>query len=154
MTKSATDIMEEIIFTSVLDAIMALKAASKGMPNTLLRDINAIHANVTRADLPADVQAAIQANVRAAFARLLKEGYSVAPSRGEPQRSPAAPAAAGARADRRPFPGGPGPRRDRPERREGPGRPDTRNGPGRGGPPRGGGGGAGGGGGGRPPKKG
>lgn len=141
MIKSATDIMEEIIFTSVIDAIMALKAASRGMPNTLLRDLNAIHANVTRADLPADVQAAIQANVRAAFARLLREGYSVAP-RGEPQRAvPTSPA--GSRPDRRPLGPPPGGRRDRPDRREGPGRPDNR-GPGRGGPR---------GGGQRPPKK-
>jgi hypothetical protein len=153
MTKSATDIMEEIIFTSVIDAIMALKAASKGMPNTLLRDLNAIHANVTRADLPADVQAAIQANVRAAFGRLLKEGYSVAP-RSEAQR-PAPMNRDGQRPDRRPLGPPPGGRRpDRPDRRDSPGRPDNR-GPGRGGPRGGGGPGGGGGGGGgpRPPKK-
>lgn len=81
MAKSATDIMQEIVFASVIDAITALKAASKGTPNTLLRDLNAVHANTTLADLPPEVQAAIQANVRAAFARLLKDGYSVAPSR-------------------------------------------------------------------------
>ena len=147
MTKSSTDIMEEIVFASVIDAIMALKAASKGMPNTLLRDLNAIHANVTKADLHPDVQAAIQANVRSAFARLLKEGYAVAPSRGEPQR--AAPMNPRPDRDRRPHPGGPVGRRDGPNRREGPGRPDSRL-PGRGGPPRGGGGA---GGGPKPPKK-
>ena len=140
MTKSATDIMEEIIFAAVIDSVMALKAASKGMPNTLLRDLNAIHANVTRADLPADVQAAIQANVRAAFSKLLKEGYTVAPRSAEPQR--AVPTRDGPRPDRRPYSGPPGGRRD------GPSRPDRRD-------PAGGRGGArpGGGGGAKPPKK-
>ena len=141
MTKSATDIMEEIIFASVIDAIMALKAASKGMPNTLLRGLNAIHANVTRADLPADVQAAIQTNVRAAFSRLLKEGYAVAPRSAEPQR--AAPMRDGPRADRRPFSPPTGGRRDRPDRRD-PGAPRAPR-PGGGGGPRSGGP--------RPPKK-
>ena len=134
MTRSATDIMEEVIFASVIDAIMALKAASKGMPNTLLRDLNAIHVNVTRADLPADVQAAIQSNVRAAFTKLLKEGYSVAPTRGgETSRPPTT--RDGPRPDRRPPP--PGGRRDRPDRRDPPGGRGPR--PGGGGP--------------RPPKK-
>ncbi len=118
MTKSATDVMEEIIFAAVIDAVQALKAASKGMPNTLLRDLNAIHANVTRADLPADVQAAIQTNVRAAFTKLLKEGYAVAPRSTEPPRG--APMRDGQRPDRRPFSPPPGGRRD------GPSRPDRR----------------------------
>jgi hypothetical protein len=132
MTKSATDIMDEILFAAVIDAIQALKAASKGMPNTLLRDLNAIHANVTRADLPADVQAAIQTNVRAAFTRLLKEGYTVAPrSAAEPPRG--APMRDGPRPDRRPYSAPPGGRRD------GPGRPDRRD-PGTGRGPRSGGG--------------
>ena len=162
MTKSATDIMEEIIFSAVIDAIQALKAASKGMPNTLLRDLNAIHANVTRADLPVDVQAAIQTNVRAAFTKLLKEGYAVAPRSAEPQRgvSPRD----GPRPDRRPFSGPPGGRRDgpaRPDRRD-PGGPRGARPGGGGGPKPGGGSGpkpSGGGGprpgdrGGRPPKK-
>lgn len=134
MVKSATDVMDEIIFASVIDAIAALKAASKGMPNTLLRDLNAIHANVTRADLHPDVQAAIQANVRAAFTKLLKEGYSVAPSRSvEPQR-PAPTPPGGPRPDRRPHSGPPGGRRDRPDSRD----PRSSRGPrpgGRGGPP-------------------
>lgn len=87
--------MQEIIFSAVIDSIMALKAASKGMPNTLLRDLNAIHANTTFADLPKDLQAAIGASVRAAFARLLKEGYSVssgqiAPPRHSPPKGEAA----------------------------------------------------------------
>ncbi|GAA0302957.1 hypothetical protein GCM10009087_10950 [Sphingomonas oligophenolica] len=80
MTKSATDLMQEIIFSAVIDSIGALKAASKGVPNTLLRDLNAVHANTTLPDLPPELQAAIAANVRSAFTRLLREGYSVAPA--------------------------------------------------------------------------
>ena len=154
MTKSATDLMEEVIFASVIDAIMALKAASKGMPNTLLRDLNAIHANVTRADLHPDVQAAIQTNVRAAFAKLLKEGYSVAPTRSvEPLRAP--PARDPRSPDRRPPAGPPGGRRDRadrPDRRDPVGGRGPRPGGGAG-PKPGGGRKPGGGGGGKPPKK-
>jgi hypothetical protein len=57
MTKSATDLMQEILFSAVLDAIGALKTASKGLPNTLLRDVGALHANTTFGDLPPEVQA-------------------------------------------------------------------------------------------------
>lgn len=80
MQRSATDVMQDVIAAAVLDAIAALKAGSGGLPNNLLRDINAIHANTTFADLPKDVQTAVTASVRAAFARLLKEGYSVSAS--------------------------------------------------------------------------
>jgi hypothetical protein len=109
MKKSATDVMQDIVFAAVIDAVAALKDASKGLPNTLLRDLNAIHANTTLADLPPPVQAAIAANVRAAFARLLKEGYSV--TTGE------------APAPRPPRPAGSPPDRTRPDRRP-PGRRD------------------------------
>ena len=88
MTKSATDIMQEIIFSAVIDSIAALKAASKGVPNTLLRDLNAVHANTTFADLPPELQAAITTSVRAAFTRLLKEGYTVSSGSPAPQRPP------------------------------------------------------------------
>jgi hypothetical protein len=126
MTKSATDLMQEIIFSAVLDAIGGLKAASKGLPNTLLRDINAIHANTTFADLPAELQASITASVRTAFQRLLKEGYSVsagapAPSRGpRPPRDGERPRREGDRAPPRREGAGP-PRREGagPPRREG-----------------------------------
>jgi hypothetical protein len=126
MRKSATDVMEEIIAAAVLDAIAALKAASRGLPNNLLRDLNAIHANTTLADLPAEVQAAVTASVRAAFSRLQKEGYSV--SGGEPA-APRPPRPGGSPgAQHRPF-RRPAPKRDG----AGPGRP-----PGKGGgrPPR------------------
>ena len=56
MAKTATEVMQEVIFSVVLDAIGALKAASKGLPNTLLRDINSIHANTTFADLPPELR--------------------------------------------------------------------------------------------------
>lgn len=88
MTKSATDVMHEIILSAVTESLEALKSASKGMPNTLLRDINAIHPNAAFADLPRELQAAISANVRAAFNRLLKEGYSVSQGQPAPARAP------------------------------------------------------------------
>jgi hypothetical protein len=88
MSRSATDVMQDIIYAAVIDGVVALKAASGGLPNNLLRELNAIHANTTLADLPADLQASIQTSVRAAFTRLLKEGYSVSPGQ------PAAPRAA------------------------------------------------------------
>jgi hypothetical protein len=88
MAKSATDLMQDILVAATLDAFMALKKSSGGLPNALVRDLNAVHANTTLADLPAEVQSAITASVRDAFSRLLKEGYAVAPSRGVPPPPP------------------------------------------------------------------
>jgi hypothetical protein len=85
MPKSATDVMQEAMLAAVVDAIIALKDASKGVPNTLLRDLNAIHANTSFADLPPVLQSAIAASVRSGFNRFLKEGYSVAAGVGTPQ---------------------------------------------------------------------
>ncbi|HEX8124136.1 MAG TPA: hypothetical protein VF548_00975 [Allosphingosinicella sp.] len=122
MRKSATEIMQEIVAAAVLDAIAALKTASKGLPNNLLRDLNAIHANTTFADLPAEVQTAVSASVRAAFSRLQKEGYSV--SGGEPATPrPPRPGAAAPAAQHRPF-RRPPPKRDGPA----PGRPPGKGG--------------------------
>lgn len=100
MRKSATEVMQDIVAAAVLDAIAALKASSRGLPNNLLRDLNAIHANTTLADLPAEVQAAVSASVRAAFSRLQKEGYSV--SGGEPA-APRPPRPAAPAGQNRPF---------------------------------------------------
>ncbi|HEX8642716.1 MAG TPA: hypothetical protein VF702_02250 [Allosphingosinicella sp.] len=119
MKKSATDVMQDILFAATIDGIMALKAASKGLPNTLLRDLNAIHANTTLPDLPPELQAAISAGVRTAFAMLLREGYSVAPGTSGPPRPPrpqGGPGGAGGGrgpggGERRPH-GRPGPRRE------------------------------------------
>ena len=133
MTKSATDVMQEIIFSAILDSIAALKTASKGLPNTLLRDINAIHGNITFADLPSEVQASITASVRAAFTRLLKEGYSVAPGQSPPSRTPPPRRDDRSEGPRRTGPTGRGPR---PGGRPG-GRPGDRPGGPRGGPGRG-----------------
>ena len=79
MPRAANDVMQSILFSAVLDAIAALKAASKGLPNQLLRDVQAIHPNVTFADLPKELQDAITESTRAAFTQLLKEGYAVGP---------------------------------------------------------------------------
>ena len=130
MTKSATDLMQEIIFSAVLDAIAALKSGSQGLPNNLLRDVNSIHANTTFADLPKDVQSSISASVRSAFTRLLKEGYSV--STGQPPPPPRAPqirrdGPRHERGSRPPAPNRKGPGGRPPPRGGGPGR-----GPGRG----------------------
>jgi hypothetical protein len=143
MIRSANEVMQEIVYAAIVDALTALKAASKGVPNTLLRDINAIHANSTFADLPPELQAAITASVRSAFTRLLKEGYSVTSGHAPPpvRREPHIPS----RGPRPPQRGGP--RRDGPggPRRDGPGGP-RRDGPAGPRPPRGGGGRPGGGG--------
>jgi hypothetical protein len=77
MTKPATEVMHDVIVAAVIDGVTALRSASKGMPNALLRDINAIHPNTTFEDLPQELQASIQQSVRAAFTRLQKEGYTV-----------------------------------------------------------------------------
>jgi len=79
MQRAANDVMQSIIFSAVLDAVAALKAASGGLPNQLLRDVQAIHPNVTFADLPKALQDAIAASTRAAFTQLLKDGYAVGP---------------------------------------------------------------------------
>ena len=79
MQRAATEVMEGIILSAVIDAVAALKAASKGLPNNLLRDLQSVHPNTTFADLPKELQDSIRATVRAAFTQLLKEGYAVGP---------------------------------------------------------------------------
>ncbi|HET7709611.1 MAG TPA: hypothetical protein VFK50_08790 [Sphingomicrobium sp.] len=79
MQRAATDVMQSVLFSAVLEAIAAMKSASGGLPNNLLRDVQAIHPNVTFNDLPKEVQASITSSVRSAFTMLLKEGYAVAP---------------------------------------------------------------------------
>ena len=79
MQRAANEVMQSVLFSAVLDAIAALKAGSGGLPNELLRDVQAIHSNVTFADLPKAVQEAIASSTRAAFTQLLKEGYAVGP---------------------------------------------------------------------------
>ena len=79
MPRAANDVMQSILFSAVLDGIAALKRAAGGLPNQLLRDVQAIHANVTFADLPKELQDQIAESTRAAFTALLKEGYAVGP---------------------------------------------------------------------------
>jgi hypothetical protein len=79
MPRAANDVMQSIIFSAILDGVAALKRASGGLPNQLLRDVQAIHPNVTFADLPKALQDAIAESTRAAFTQLLKEGYAVGP---------------------------------------------------------------------------
>ena len=140
MQRAANDVMQSVIFSAIIDAVAALKRASGGLPNQLLRDVQAIHPNVTFADLPKELQDAIVESTRAAFTQLLKEGYAVGPRQQVQATRPM---------DRVP---------ERP--RHGPGSPDRRGPPRgpapghrRGGrPPKGGGPGSGGGGGGGKPR--
>ena len=111
MPRSANEVMQSIVFSAILDGIAALKSASKGLPNQLLRDVQAIHPNVTFADLPKELQDAIAESTRTAFTQLLKEGYAVGPKQQMQQSRPM---------DRVPE-----------RQRHGPGSPDRR------GPPRG-----------------
>jgi hypothetical protein len=79
MPRAANDVMQSIIFSAMLDGLAALKRASGGLPNQLLRDVQATHPNVTFADLPKELQEQIAESTRAAFTQLLKEGYAVGP---------------------------------------------------------------------------
>lgn len=109
MPRAATEVMQSILFSTVLDAVEALKGVAKGVPNNLLREIQRLHPNTTFEDLPPELQQAIATSVRAAFTRLLKEGYSVSPSGSAPPPRPPV--------NRHGGPGGGGPRQGR-----GPGR--------------------------------
>ena len=88
MPRAANDVMQSIIFSAILDGIAALKRASGGLPNQLLRDVQAIHPNVTQGDLPKELQDAIAESTRAAFTQLLKEGYAVGPRQQMQQTRP------------------------------------------------------------------
>ena len=88
MQRPANEVMQAVIFSAVLDAVQALKKASGGLPNQLLRDVQAIHPNVTFADLPKELQDAIVETTRAAFTQLLKEGYAVGPRQQMQQSRP------------------------------------------------------------------
>lgn len=118
MPKTATELMQEILFSAFLDSVDALKAGSNGLPNLLVRELNGIHRNTTFADLPKEVQDAITANVRGAFTKLLKEGYSVGLA-----SAGARPAPAQRTTDGR------SPPRDRPRRPDGPRPPRGSDGP-------------------------
>jgi hypothetical protein len=111
--RAASDVMQSIIFSAVVEAFEAVKAAHKGVPNLMLRDLQALHPNTTFADLPKPLQDSIVQSVRAAFTQLLKEGYAVGPHQAGQQS--------------RPMDRVPERQRDRPSDRRGPPR-----GPGRG----------------------
>ena len=86
MQRAASDVMQSVILSAVIDALEAMKAASGGVPNNMLRDLQSIHRNTAFADFPKAVQDSIAQSVRAAFTQLLKEGYAVGP-KGEVQQS-------------------------------------------------------------------
>jgi len=107
MQKAANDVMQSILFSAIIDAVAALKRASGGLPNQLLRDVQAIHPNVTFADLPKELQGQIAESTRAAFTGLLKEGYAVGPRQQMQQSRPMDRVPERQRPDRRGPPRGP-----------------------------------------------
>jgi hypothetical protein len=135
--RAASDVMQSILLSAVIDALEAMKAASKGVPNLMLRDLQSVHRNTTFADLPKSVQDSISQSVRAAFTQFLKEGYAVGPKQEVQQSRPLDRVPERQRngpGDRRGPPRGPG----RGPRPGGGGRPGGNPGGGRpGGPPRG-----------------
>lgn len=120
MQRAASDVMQSILLSAVIDALEAMKAASGGVPNNMLRDLQSVHRNTTFADLPKAVQDSIAQSVRAAFTQFLKEGYAVGPKRAVQQSRPM---------DRVPERDRRGPQ-DRRDFRKGPGRRGPDGGPG------------------------
>jgi hypothetical protein len=112
--------MQSILLSAVIDALEAMKAASGGVPNNMLRDLQSVHRNTTFADLPKAVQDSIAQSVRAAFTQFLKEGYAVGPKQAVQQSRPM---------DRVPERDRRGPQ-DRRDFRKGPGRRGPDGGPG------------------------
>ena len=88
MQRAASDVMQSVLLSAVIDALEAMKAASGGVPNNMLRDLQSVHRNTTFADLPKAVQDSIAQSVRAAFTQLLKEGYAVGPKQAVQQSRP------------------------------------------------------------------
>jgi hypothetical protein len=88
MQRPANEVMQAIIFSAVVEAMEALKRASGGLTNQLLRHVQAIHRNVTFAALPKDLQDAIVETTRTAFTQLLKDGYAVGPRQAMAQSRP------------------------------------------------------------------
>jgi hypothetical protein len=86
--RAASDVMQSILLSAVIDALEAMKAASKGVPNLMLRDLQTVHRNTTFADLPKPVQDSLMQSVRAAFTQFLKEGYAVGPKQAVQQSRP------------------------------------------------------------------
>lgn len=80
MSKSATEVVQDALFSAVVEAVIALKDNAKGMPNTIVRDVNSMHENVTFADLPEHLQKSIKESVKSALNRMRREGYSVVPT--------------------------------------------------------------------------
>jgi len=107
MQKAANDVMQSVIFSAIIDAVAALKRASGGLPNQLLRDVQAIHPNITLADLPKELQDQIAESTRSAFTSLLKEGYAVGPRQQMQQSRPLDRVPERQRPDRRGPPRGP-----------------------------------------------
>jgi hypothetical protein len=79
MTKTATQVLQEALFSSLCEAVTAFKQNAGGMPNALARDLAAVHSNTSFDSLPDNVQKAIRDGVQETLKRLQKDGYTVAP---------------------------------------------------------------------------
>lgn len=80
MNKPLAELMQNVMFSAVLETVTAMKQSVNNAPNMLLRDINSIHANSTFEDLPKPVQDAIKDSARNAMLSFRKEGYSITTS--------------------------------------------------------------------------
>ena len=132
MQRAATDVMQSIIFSAVLDGIAALKRSSGGLPNQLLRDVQAIHATSTFDDLPKALSGRNRPEHARRVHQLLKKAMRVGPasrcsnrarSTGSPRRQREPPLATAADPSRGPAHGAgrlrPGGWRSRREAQEG-----------------------------------
>ncbi len=88
MSKSAVEVMQEAMFSAIIDAIEAMKKSSGGTQNVLLREIMAIHANTTFDSLSEGVRDSIKTSVTDSLKRLGREGYTVAPKDGSSYSKP------------------------------------------------------------------
>jgi hypothetical protein len=79
MERAATEVMQSIVFSAVLDCHCGAEVRFRRPAQSAAPRRSGIHANVTFADLPKELQDAIAASTRSAFTQLLKEGYAVGP---------------------------------------------------------------------------
>lgn len=77
MKKSATQVVQDALFATLCDAVLAFRENAGGMPNALARDLASVNSNATMDTIPESVQKAIRANTHELFKRLTREGYEI-----------------------------------------------------------------------------
>ena len=75
--KSATEVLQDALFSAFLNGIDALKNNAGGLPNNIVRDVNTMHSNTTFESLPEAIQKAIKQSTQDTLRRLNKEGLAV-----------------------------------------------------------------------------